>query len=182
MATFTTSGTLRRGYDKDAVDTFFSEARELYQQDELPEELEVERIRTVTFPLVFSGYRTDDVDQALERLEQACWQRQRAQVVATSGTKEWLSKAYDSAASLYPRLNRPRGERFRAPEKGKGYQRSEVDDLLDRLAKYFDGQAELTATDVASATFTLKGKGGSYDMSVVDVYLDRASSVLQAVE
>ncbi|WP_054953361.1 DivIVA domain-containing protein [Flaviflexus massiliensis] len=182
MATFRTTGNWKQGYDIDAVDTFLMEARELYQQEELPEELDIERIRTVAFPMSRNGYRVDDVDEALNRLEQACWQRKRAQVVSTSGTKAWLSEAYDSASSLYPRLNRPRGERFDAPKKGRGYDRAEVDDLLDSLAKYFDGRVEMTAEDISSAAFKTRLKSRSYSIPVVDAYLDRASAVLRAVE
>ena len=182
MSTFTRSGALRRGYRVADVDEFFSHARELYQKDKLPDELNAERVRTVAFPLTRNGYSTVEVDQALERLERACWQRKRASVVTTSGTDAWLMEAYESASTLYPRLNRPRGERFRAPVRGRGYSRVEVDDLLDRLAKYFDGGHELVARDILSASFTMKGKSRAYDVNVVDAYLDRALSVLQAVE
>ena len=82
MATFAKTGVWRRGYDIDAVDTFFDKAKKLYQEEELSVELEVEKIRTVAFKLVRNGYDTSEVDDALDRLEQACWQRQRAQVVS----------------------------------------------------------------------------------------------------
>lgn len=182
MATFAKTGVWRRGYDIDAVDTFFDKAKKLYQEEELSVELEVEKIRTVAFKLVRNGYDTSEVDHALDRLEQACWQRQRAQVVSGVGSQEWLTRAYESASSLYPRLNRPRGERFRAPNKGQGYKRSEVDDLLDRLALYFDGKGDMSAGEVTNSSFTMTRKSNGYDVAVVDVYLDRASSVLQAVE
>lgn len=182
MAGFTRSGSVRRGYRVEDVDDFFEKARVLYQEEELPDELEAERIRTVAFPLVRNGYSTVDVDRALERLERACWQRERAEVIAAEGSDTWLARAYESASSLYPRLNRPRGERFRAPERGRGYARSEVDDLLDRLAKYFDGGQDLAANDLLNESFTVKGKSRAYDVRVVDVYLDRAIAVLQAVE
>lgn len=182
MASFTRSGSIRRGYRAEDVDEFFDEARTLYQNEELPDELEAEKIRTVSFPLVRNGYSTAEVDQALERLERACWQRERAKVVAAEGTDTWLARAYESAASLYPRLNRPRGERFNPPAKGRGYSRTEVDDLLDRLAKYFDGGHDMVANDILGASFTVTGASRAYDVRVVDVYLDRAISVLQAVE
>lgn len=182
MATFVKSGALRRGYRPEDVDEFFDKARELYQHEELPDELEAERIRTIAFPLVRNGYSTVEVDQALERLERACWQRERVQVVSAEGTDTWLARAYEFASSLYPRLGRPRGERFRPPERGRGYCRTEVDDLLDKLAKYFDGEHDLATSDVLGASFTTRGKSRAYDVRVVDVYLDRAISVLQAVE
>lgn len=182
MAAFTKSGKTRRGYRAEDVDEFFARAKELYQEEELPQELEAEKVRTVAFPLVRNGYSTVEVDQALDRLERACWQRQRTQVVAAEGTDAWLGRAYESAATLYPRLNRPRGERFRPPAKGRGYDRAEVDDLLDRLAKYFDGSEDLRAKEIIGSSFLMRGRSRAYDVGVVDVYLDRAISVLQAVE
>lgn len=182
MTNFTRSGSIRRGYRIEDVDKFFDEARSLYQKEDLPDELAGERIRTVSFPLVRNGYSTVDVDQTLERLERACWKRERVKVVASEGTDAWLARAYESASSLYPRLNRPRGERFSPPPKGRGYSRNEVDDLLDRLAKYFDGGQDLVANDILGASFTVTGASRAYDVRVVDVYLDRAISVLQAVE
>lgn len=182
MAAFGRVGSLRRGYRVEDVDEYFANAKSLYQGEELADELDPEKIRTVAFPLVRGGYRPDDVDQALDRLERACRQRERASIVTSEGTDAWLERAYTSAATLYPRLGRPRGERFRPPTKGRGYSRPEVDDLLDRLAKYFDGSGELISDELLSASFTMKGKSRSYDVNVVDVYLDRAISVLQAVE
>lgn len=182
MAAFTRSGSLQRGYRTEDVDDYFANAKVLYQEEDLPQELEAERIRTVAFPLVRGGYRVAEVDQALERLERACWQRERASVVSREGTDAWLERAYTSAATLYLRLGRPRGERFRPPARGRGYSRTEVDDLLDRLARYFDGSAELISDEIVAASFTLKSRSRSYDPAVVDVYLDRAISVLQAVE
>nr|WP_194309244.1 DivIVA domain-containing protein [Flaviflexus huanghaiensis] len=173
---------MRRGYSIEDVDEYFANAKSLYQEAELPPELDPERIRTVAFPLVRGGYRTLDVDQALERLERACRQRERASVVTSKGTEAWLERTYTSASTLYPRLGRPRGERFRPPAKGRGYSRPEVDDLVDRLAKYFDGSVELVSDELLSASFSLRGKSRAYDVNVVDVYLDRAISVLQAVE
>jgi len=86
VASFTRSGPFRRGYRSADVDEFFDNARILYQEDDLPDELDAERVRTLSFPLVRNGYKTGEVDRALERLERACWQRERAQVVAAEGT------------------------------------------------------------------------------------------------
>ena len=181
-STFPRSGVGRPGYDPDAVDDFFEEAREYYQRDELTDDFSEETIRNVFFPLVRNGYQTKPVDLALERLEVACWQRRRSQVVEDSGPQSWLSDTYERAATLYPRLGRPRNERFKPPRKGRGYRRREVDDLLDTLSRYFDGDTELTADEIRKTTFPEARRSRSYDIAVVDVYLDRAIAVLQAVE
>jgi len=50
------------------------------------------------------------------------------------------------------------------------------------LAKYFDGDHELSADDLLTAAFAVRWRSNAYDMRIVDAYLDRAISVLQAVE
>lgn len=180
--TFPKCGVFRQGYDPEAVDRFFEDAREIYESDDFTEQLTVERVRSVTFPMKRGGYAPDAVDQALDRLEEACSQRLRADYVAEHGSQGWLSQTYEKAATLYPRLRLPDGERFAQPEKGRGYDRGEVDAFMKRLTAYFDGKGKLTAADLRATAFTEVKAAKAYDIAVVDVYLDRAVSVLQAVE
>lgn len=180
--TFPRCGMFRRGYDPAAVDRFFEEARELYEAEELSEQLTVERVRSVTFPMRRGGYAPDAVDQALDRLEVACSQRLRADYVAEHGSEGWLATTYEKAATLYPRLRLPAGERFEEPDSGRGYDRDEVDALMDKLTDYFDGKGEITAADLRMTAFHEVKAAKGYDIAVVDVFLDRAISVLQAVE
>lgn len=175
-------GVFSKGYDPAKVDEFLEEAHGYYEQDNLPPEFTSEFIHSATFPLVRGGYDTRHVDRAIDRLEVAYWQRKRAEAIEESGAEEWLNSTYELATTLYPRLSKPHGERFKAPSKGRGYKRSEVDALLDRVGKYFDGKDALAAKDVRHAAFSQARKSEAYDERVVDVYLDRVISVLQAVE
>ena len=56
------------------------------------------------------------------------------------------------ATTLYPRLLRPAGERF-APASGQGYDKTDVDALMDRIAGYFDSDTTLTSSEVRGAVF-----------------------------
>ena len=57
-----------------------------------------------------------------------------------------------------------------------------MDDLLDRLAAYFDEAGELTADEIRTATFRPKRGKKAYAEGPVDAYLGRAVEILLAVD
>lgn len=178
--TFTRVSGLSSGYSPAQVDKFLQRAKLAYAGDDSLGIDEV-TVRGVAFDWVRKGYDPALVDAALDRLESAFLQRRRARAMETDGEDAWLAATYEQAQSLYPRLLRPAGERF-ADAAGTGYAKAEVDELLDRLAQYFDGKASLSSSDLREATFA-SGRGQeAYAESVVDVFLDRAVAVLLAVE
>jgi DivIVA domain-containing protein len=170
-----------RGYDPDQVDDFFARARIAYEGP-LESSMRGADVRTVAFDLVRGGYASAAVDGALDRLEGAFVRRERAGFVARQSQKEWMSAVAERATTLYPRLVRPRGERFAPPERGRGYLADDVDDVLDRLVAYFDKNSTLTSADLRAATFRAARGERAYAEGPVDAYLDRAVEVLLAVE
>ena len=178
---FRTVGALRTGYDPDQVDTFFQHARRAYEGDRV-EPVTGEDVRRVAFDLVRSGYATGAVDAALDRLEAALVQRRRDAFIAAHGQQAWMDRIAELATTLYPRLVRPAGQRFAPPERGSGYDRDAVDDLMDRVIAYFDADGDLTAAEVRSVTFPTARRAQAYAEGVVDAYLDRVVEVLLAVE
>ena len=163
---------LRNGYAPEHVDAFFEDARRAYEGGVPAERFSSEQVRQATFPLKRGGYRMDAVDAAMNRLDH----------VAVNGEAAWLEKIADRATTLYDRLLRPRGERFAHPQKGRGYDVVAVDDLLDRLAAYFDEGRPLSVDEVRTAVFKpARGKKG-YLEGPVDAYLGRAVEILLAVE
>lgn len=140
---FPRASRLRPGYQREQVDRYFTTAHEIYDAGEF-EEMDSEGVRTVAFDIVRGGYDPDAVDAALDRLETAFLQRKRQNFVANEGREAWMSQVAQLATTLYPRLLRPAGERF-APAKD-GYSREEVDDLMERVAAYFDSESKLTST------------------------------------
>ena len=177
---FRTLSRFSHGYAVDEVDEFLRRAKVAYNGP-LTDEFSEETVRNVAFTKARGGYDPAVIDEALDRLEAAFVQKRRATVVAESGENAWLNSTYKEAKSLYPRLLRPAGQRFRDAE-GTGYAKAEVDDLLSRLSRYFDGKADLTSAELRSAVFAPAKGAAAYDESVVDVYLERAASVLLAVE
>ena len=178
---FPPAGRLRTGYDREQVEAFFTRARGAYEagQDGGFDEQDV---RSAAFDLVRDGYATAAVDAALDRLEAAFVQRGRTAFVAASGEQAWMDRIADRATTLYPRLLRPAGQRFRPPDSGRGYDRAAVDALMDRLIAYFDDGGDLTSEEVRTATFPAARASRAYHEGTVDAYLDRAVEVLLAVE
>lgn len=178
--TFARVGRFSWGYDTAEVDEFLEKAKKMYAEED-PASFDETLVRHAGFARKRHGYDPREVDTALDRLEAAFIQAKRSAIIQTQGENSWLNATYAQAKSLYPRLLRPAGERFRNA-RTVGYSKKEVDALIDRLADYFDGKGTITASDVRVATFTSAKKKKAYDPAVVDVYLDRAMSVLVAVE
>lgn len=178
--TFERVGPFARGYKPEEVDDFLAKAQAAYA-DPNSTEFDAEKVASVAFTPVRGGYRADAVDAALDRLASAFVQRKRTQIVARLGEDTWLNQTYDLAKTLYPRILRPAGERFR-DARGMGYDKDQVDALLDRLARFFDGQEPLTSSEIRHAVFSSAKNAAGYDTAVVDVYLERAVAVLTAVE
>lgn len=178
---FPTVSIFQRGYDPKSVDAFFEDARSAYEGGVPAEQFSSEQVRQATFALKRRGYRIESVDAAMNRLEAAFVQRDRADHIAVNGESAWYEKVADRATTLYPRLQRPRTERFSHPESGQGYDMAEVDDLLDRIAGYFDDRNELNADEIRQAVFKpAKGKK-AYVEGTVDAYLGRVVEILLAV-
>lgn len=172
----------RLGYSPAEVGDFFEKARNAYEGGVPASEFSAEQVRLASFPLRRGGYDTKVVDAALNRLEAAFVQRDRADFIAVQGESEWYAKVADSATTLYPRLLKPAGERFPHPRKGeKGYRTDQVDALLDELSGFFDDKVKLTADNIRFALFdTAKGKK-AYSEAHVDIFLGRAIDILLAV-
>lgn len=171
----------RRGYDPDLVDEFFEDARRAYEGGVPAEQFSSDQVRQATFTLRRGGYRIDAVDAAMNRLEAAFVQRDRADHIAVNGEGAWYERVADRATTLYPRLLRPRGDRFAHPEHGRGYEAEAVDDLLDRLADYFDDHADIAVDDVRHSVFQPAKGRKAYAEGPVDAYLGRAVEILLAV-
>ena len=177
---FRTVGFFDKGYAKDEVDDFLHKANEAYVGPLTPN-FDENTIRNAAFHRQRRGYLPADVDEALDRLEAAFIQKRRSLVVADRGENAWLNTTAQDAKSLYPRFFRPAGQRF-ADADGWGYSKSDVDALVDRLSDYFDGKVELSAKNIRDAVFSPAKGSSAYDEAVVDVYLERATSVLLSVE
>ncbi|MFN8048412.1 MAG: DivIVA domain-containing protein [Ancrocorticia sp.] len=180
MQTFERVGALSWGYVPAEVDDFLARAKQAYSDNE-PFDFDETTVRNAGFARIRRGYRPDVVDAAMDRLEAAFIQRRRSQTIAEQGESGWLNAVYDEAKSLYPRLLRPVGERF-SHAVSWGYRKEDVDTLMEKLTAYFDGKAPLSSAELRNAVFGQAKGAKAYDEAVVDVYLERAITVLVAVE
>ncbi len=170
------------GYHQREVDKYFARARDAYEKPSYTGDLAAFDVRRASFDLKRGGYSTAAVDSALDRLEVAFSTRVRERFVRERGQEAWMAELAERAQTLYPRLRRPEGERFAAPGAfGGGYDRRQVDALLDRLTAFFDQGRPVSAEEIRSATFARRRSWGAYDERVVDVYLARAVDILLGV-
>lgn len=178
--TFKRVGRFAWGYSPEDVDNFLTDAKIAYS-GQGNSGFNEQTVRNAGFPRVRHGYDPEKVDAAMDRLEAAFIQRRRAKVVSQRGEATWLNKTYEDAKSLYPRLLRPEGTRF-ADAKGWGYRKEDVDRLMNRLMGYFDGKRSLSSKELRGAVFDQAKDSKAYDVAVVDVYIERAVTVLVSVE
>ncbi|WP_084075711.1 DivIVA domain-containing protein [Demequina sp. NBRC 110052] len=178
---FPRAGRVKSGYRRDQVDGFFSSARESYEHPSGATMTALD-VRRAAFDLKRGGYTTSAVDAALDRLEQAFATRARDQYVRAHGQEAWLQDLAARAQVLYPRLRRPRGERFARPSGvSAGYDAKAVDDVLDRITGFFDRGEPLTAADIRGVAFARRPKWSAYDERVVDAFLARTVDILLGV-
>ncbi len=178
--TFERVGAMSWGYAPHEVDDFLTRAKRAYSSN-VPSGFDESTVRNAGFSRVRRGYDPVVVDAAMDRLEAAFIQRRRSQIITSQGESTWLNEIYEQAKSLYPRLLRPSGQRF-ADAEGWGYLKEDVDALLEKLTAYFDGKAPLASNELRHVVFTQAKADKAYDAAVVDVYLERAVTVLVAVE
>ena len=177
---FPSAGFMRRGYNRGHVEAFFADARSAYERPMLDDQaLSSLDVRRAAFDIARGGYTCGAVDSALDRLELAFASRAREQFVRAYGQQAWMTRLAESAQALYPRLRRPRGDRFRAPVRSRrGYDAREVDALVERLIVFFDSGEPLAPEELRTATFRRRGKRLAYDERTVDAFLARAVDIL----
>ena len=180
---FPRTSSLRHGYDRGQVEEFFSRARQAYERAAAPgAELSPLEVRRASFDLKRGGYSTAAVDSALDRLEIAFAKRTRETFVRQHGQDAWMQDLAQRAQVLYPRLRRPKGERFAHPGfVSRGYDAREVDKVLARVTSFFDRGEPLTAHQVRMVAFAQATGKRAYDEATVDAFLARTVDILLGV-
>jgi DivIVA domain-containing protein len=167
-------GKLARGYDVGQVDAFITRA--------LGGGVTAEAIRRVGFDLKLGGYRVEQVDEALDRLEDEAADAERAGDRRGLGERAFVRDLTAQAQVLRARLARAHGDRF---ARGSAWERSydveQVDMLCDEIAEYFDGATSLSADDLRGAIFAARRGGRGYSERAVDRFLDRVVAVMSRV-
>jgi DivIVA domain-containing protein len=165
---------LGKGYDAGQVDAFFTRA--------LGGSLTSVQVRSVGFDLVRGGYDVDEVDQALDRLEDQLAAAERTDERASLGERRFVSQITGQAQVLRARLARPHGDRFaRAATWAPAYDVTDVDELCDLVADYFDGAQPLAVDTLRTAAFRARRGSRGYSETAVDAFLDRVVAVMTRV-
>ena len=167
-----------RGYRVDEVDSFITVARSAYDSPIAGvETLTSQAIRATSFGIQKGGYSTTHVDAALERLETAFADRERAIVLATQGEDAVIAEATELAASLTARFDRnPRPRSRSVSVLAQGYAPIDVDAFTGRLAEFMKTGSGVTIADIRAVTF--RSALGGYEEAQVDAVLDALIELL----
>lgn len=181
-STFSTVSNAGKGYDISEVDRFFAHAK-LSWANENNKLLERE-VRMVSFSIVNGGYKINEVDEALLRLEKAISKRKKEKIIKSSDEANWARLLNDKITSLYPIFSASKKNRFPHPsEKDRGYSATEVDKFVEILGKqFFEGKRRVDAHDVRTKQFSPNQGIKAYDTFKVDMFLDDIITILNALE
>lgn len=170
-----------KGYDPVQVEDFLEDAKRAYAAPVgTPAVLTARDIRRTVFQLRKGGYATEQVDAALERLEDAFAAREREATVQREGESAYYSRVRQTAQEILDRAAGPAGQKFkRVSSFTRGYHRGDVDAFCGRLVGYFQDGQPLPLDDVRQATF--RQSRGGYQESQVDELLDSVVEVMLAV-
>lgn len=168
------------GYSVPDVDSFINQARRAFDTDySHAVSLTAEEIRTAAFSAELGGYKPAEVDAALERLETAFADRERAVGIAAHGEAAWIQQANHEAAVLTARLDRKAKQRFnRVGLFERGYSVKDVDSYSKKLLAYLESGTPLTVSEVRSVAF--RAQFGGYNEVQVDAVLDAVVGLLLA--
>ncbi len=169
------------GYHRRQVDEFMTRARVAYEGGG---GLRSADIRRIAFDAVKGGYAADQVDDVLDRLEDALARAEREERIRSEGEESWSARVQASVEILRGRLERPDRERFRRPSRAgaTSYDVGGVDALCRRLLARFEGRDSLDANDVRRAVFSAATGAQGYDEAQVDAFLDASIDVLSVLD
>lgn len=170
------------GYERKQVDDFIERARYAYQgQGEL---MTAQDVRGVSFDAVKGGYICHQVDQVLDRLEEAFARADRDQFIEDYGEDAWNDYLDVWIRSLMGRLTRPDGARFRGPSKNTvpSYRSDEVDWLCRKLYGHLTDTSSVTIKELRDATFRPSENGRGYEEAQVDTFIADAIELLVVLD
>lgn len=166
-----------RGYDPKQVDALFDLAKRQYENPNLVL-VRASDLRGLRLDLVRGGYATNQVDAALDNLEDHFIKAEVAAFRERFGDQELAKRYSELRDALIPRLKREKAQRFaKVSILSRGYDKKKVDALCDLLLAHFDGSSKLKVRDLRRVQFTSTRIG--YSMPQVDSFLDRVIEAMQ---
>jgi DivIVA domain-containing protein len=135
-------------------------------------------LRGLRLDLVRGGYATNQVDAALDNLEDHFIKAEVAAFRERFGDQELAKRYSELRDALIPRLKREKGQRFtKVSILSRGYDKKKVDELCDQLLAHFDVTRKLKVGDLRRVQFSSTRLG--YSMPQVDSFLDRVIEAMQ---
>ncbi len=188
MSEFNTVGEKQLGYSCAEVDDFFAALADDFEllrsggsrQDVATSTL----IRQRSFSGQAGGYVPQEVDAALDRVEDRFVVFEKERVIAREGLSAWNARLESDAELIMGRLNRPERQRFRRPSEKltRGYFVGDVDALCESLKAHFLSDEELSPAMIREAVFSSATGEMSYEETQVDAFLDRCVSLILAIK
>ncbi|HXD28336.1 MAG TPA: DivIVA domain-containing protein [Arthrobacter sp.] len=173
------------GYNVKQVDHFLARARATYNGTGDDESVVTSHlVRRTSFEPQKGGYAAQDVDAALDRLEDVFAQRERDALIETAGEDAWLEQVGHLSAILRGRLHREPGQRFRRPSRRNvpSYNIEDVDTLCGELLEYFEQDVPMSVDAVRRASFREAVGQDGYEESQVDAFLDRVVELMASID
>lgn len=166
-----------RGYNPKQVDALFDLARRQYENPNLVL-VRASDLRGLRLDLVRGGYATNQVDAALDNLEDHFIRAEVAAFRERFGDQELAKRYSELRDALIPRLKREKAQRFaKVSILARGYDKKKVDELCDKLLAHFDVTRKLKVGDLRRVQFSSTRLG--YSMPQVDSFLDRVIEAMQ---
>ena len=166
-----------RGYNPKQVDALFDLAKRQYENPNLVL-VRASDLRGLRLDLVRGGYATNQVDAALDNLEDHFIKTEVAAFRERFGDQELVKRYSELRDALIPRLKREKAQRFtKVSILSRGYDKKKVDALCDQLLAHFDVTRKLKVGDLRRVQFSSTRLG--YSMPQVDSFLDRVIEAMQ---
>lgn len=173
------------GYNVKQVDHFLARARGTYNGTGDDDSVVTSHlVRRTSFEPQKGGYAAQQVDAALDRLEDVFAQRERNALIEAEGENAWLEQVGRLSAILRGRLHREPGERFRRPSRrnAPSYNVEDVDGLCTQLLAYFEEDVPMSVDAVRRIAFREAIGQDGYEESQVDAFLDRVVELMASID
>jgi DivIVA domain-containing protein len=166
-----------RGYSPKQVDALFDLARRQYENPNLVL-VRASDLRGLRLDLVRGGYATNQVDAALDNLEDHFIRAEVSAFRERFGDQELTKRYSELRDALIPRLKREKAQRFtKVSILARGYDKKKVDELCEQLLAHFEDNRTLKVGDLRRVQFSSTRLG--YSMPQVDSFLDRVIEAIQ---
>jgi DivIVA domain-containing protein len=166
-----------RGYNPKQVDALFDLAKRQYENPNLVL-VRASDLRGLRLGLVRGGYATNQVDAALDNLEDHFIKTEVAAFRERFGGQELTKRYSELRDALIPRLKREKAQRFtKVSVFSRGYDKKKVDALCDQLLGHFESSSKLKVGELRRVQFSSTRLG--YSMPQVDSFIDRAIEAMQ---